>query len=386
MPLFADRIAENTISSGDGTITLDGAVVGFEAFRDNYGDGVKVSYVIRSATLGGGWEIGIGTLTFGSPDTLSRDTVLASSNGDSLVVFDGSLKNVLGTFPAAAGAHLATSGLGAARPFWLKAGGLWVDAAGHVLKSFDGATDLVMGGVESIAKLPGKISNESVTPDEKIDIAGGTWRAEDAARNIVLAAITIDIMASGDGGLLSGSLTADTPYAVLSGINTVSGLAVAGFAPSVALPATWSAFRYHGTVYTDATSDLLAFTQLYDRFIFDVPILDVPATASQGTTEILRTLSVALGRPCVALVMTQGEITAGGNLRVYITHPDQTDESAAANRTTLFARNDGGATFLTIRHEAETNASRQVRSRANVTLDNFTMRTIGWIDTLGRDQ
>jgi hypothetical protein len=46
------------------------------------------------------WEVGIGTVTSGSPDTLSRDTIISSSNSDAAVTFSSGTKNVFCTLPA----------------------------------------------------------------------------------------------------------------------------------------------------------------------------------------------------------------------------------------------------------------------------------------------
>jgi len=46
------------------------------------------------------WEVGIGTVTDAAPDTLSRDTIISSSNGDAAVNFSAGTKNVFCTLPA----------------------------------------------------------------------------------------------------------------------------------------------------------------------------------------------------------------------------------------------------------------------------------------------
>jgi hypothetical protein len=45
-------------------------------------------------------EVGIGTVTSGAPDTLSRDTIISSSNSDAAVNFSSGTKNVFCTLPA----------------------------------------------------------------------------------------------------------------------------------------------------------------------------------------------------------------------------------------------------------------------------------------------
>jgi hypothetical protein len=57
-------------------------------------------YAIELNAANGEWEVGIGTVTSGSPDTLSRDTIISSSNSDAAVTFSSGTKNVFCTLPA----------------------------------------------------------------------------------------------------------------------------------------------------------------------------------------------------------------------------------------------------------------------------------------------
>ena len=95
--VVADRVKETTTTTGTGTITLAGAATGFRSFSV-VGNGNTTYYTIAGQT-GGEWEVGIGTYT-SSGTTLSRDTVLASSNSGSLVVFSAGTKDVFVTYPA----------------------------------------------------------------------------------------------------------------------------------------------------------------------------------------------------------------------------------------------------------------------------------------------
>jgi hypothetical protein len=95
--VLADRVQETTTTTGTGTVTLAGAISGFRSFAA-VGNGNSTFYTIVDST-GSDWEIGIGTYTL-SGTTLSRDTVLSSSNAGSLVNFSAGTKNVFVTFPA----------------------------------------------------------------------------------------------------------------------------------------------------------------------------------------------------------------------------------------------------------------------------------------------
>ena len=93
--VLKDRVKETTTTTGTGTITLAGAVSGFQSFS-TIGNANTTYYAIIGDTE---WEIGIGTYT-SSGTTLSRDTVLASSNSGSLVSFSAGTKTVFCDYPA----------------------------------------------------------------------------------------------------------------------------------------------------------------------------------------------------------------------------------------------------------------------------------------------
>jgi hypothetical protein len=92
-----DRVKSSTTTTGTGTITLGAAAAGFQAFSV-IGDGNTTYYTIVD-TVNGTWEVGIGTYT-SSGTTLSRDTVLESSNSGSLVNFASGSKDVFVAYPA----------------------------------------------------------------------------------------------------------------------------------------------------------------------------------------------------------------------------------------------------------------------------------------------
>lgn len=99
MSLFADRIWETTTTSGTGTVTLAGAQWRYRTLVAGVGNGKAVLYSIIHRTLEQ-WEVGLGVVTDATADTLSRLTVLASSNSGSLVNFSAGLKDVIVGWPA----------------------------------------------------------------------------------------------------------------------------------------------------------------------------------------------------------------------------------------------------------------------------------------------
>jgi hypothetical protein len=90
-----DRVKETTTTTGTGTLTLAGAADGFQSFSV-IGDGNTTYYAITDGT---DWEVGLGTYT-SSGTTLSRDTILESSNSGSAVDWGAGDKEVFVTYPA----------------------------------------------------------------------------------------------------------------------------------------------------------------------------------------------------------------------------------------------------------------------------------------------
>jgi|DEB0MinimDraft_3_1074331.scaffolds.fasta_scaffold24162_2 hypothetical protein len=93
--VLKDRVKVTSTSTGTGTFTLGPAATGYDDFSV-IGDGNTTYYTIA---LAADWEVGIGTYT-ASGTTLSRDTVLSSSNSGSLVNFGSGTKEVFVTYPA----------------------------------------------------------------------------------------------------------------------------------------------------------------------------------------------------------------------------------------------------------------------------------------------
>ena len=105
--VLKDRVQETTTTTGTGTLTLGGAVTGYQSFSA-IGNANTTYYAIY-ANGGSEWEVGIGTYT-ASGTTLSRDTVLSSSNSGSLVNFSAGTKNVWCDYPAGKAVYTDASG------------------------------------------------------------------------------------------------------------------------------------------------------------------------------------------------------------------------------------------------------------------------------------
>ena len=83
MPILAYATQQTTNTTGTGTLTLNAVAAGRRSFQDAFGVSARVTrYVISGPTFR---EIGFGTYDGASPGTLTRSTVVYSTNSNALV-------------------------------------------------------------------------------------------------------------------------------------------------------------------------------------------------------------------------------------------------------------------------------------------------------------
>jgi hypothetical protein len=92
--VLSNRVQETTATTGTGTVTLAGAVSGFQSFAI-VGNGNTTYYTITSGT---DWEVGIGTYSTTGP-TLARTTILSSSAAGAAITLVGT-STVFSSYPA----------------------------------------------------------------------------------------------------------------------------------------------------------------------------------------------------------------------------------------------------------------------------------------------
>ena len=104
-----DRVKETSTTTGTGTLDLAGVVTGFVTFVAGIGNSNTTYYAIHEQGTAN-FEIGIGTVTDATPDTLARTTVLNNSLGTTAKInFSGTL-DVFCTMPASKSVYLDSTG------------------------------------------------------------------------------------------------------------------------------------------------------------------------------------------------------------------------------------------------------------------------------------
>jgi hypothetical protein len=106
--ILADRVRETSTTTGTGALSLAGAVVGYQTFSSAIGNTNTCYYAISNPGVAE-WEVGIGTYAT-SGNTLTRTTILKSSNSNAAVSFSAGTKDVFVTYPATKSVYLDASG------------------------------------------------------------------------------------------------------------------------------------------------------------------------------------------------------------------------------------------------------------------------------------
>ncbi len=107
--MLQDLVLETTTNPGTNTtVNLAGAVTGFVSWATAFTTGASIYYVLRDGTL---WETGSGTFTSGSPNTISRTTVLSNSAGNTSRLNFTGVTQVFCAVPASRAVYLNNSGL-----------------------------------------------------------------------------------------------------------------------------------------------------------------------------------------------------------------------------------------------------------------------------------
>jgi hypothetical protein len=295
--VLKDRVRETTTTTGTGSVTLDGAVTGFQAFSV-IGSGNSCYYCIADKS-GANWEVGIGTYN-SAGNTFVRNTVLSSSNSGALVSFGAGTKDVFVTQPSEKAVYLDTNnfvGIGTATPNYPLEVRTASDTYGiahsdgtHILSTYVGASGVSIGAETNdplILKTydteqmridtAGNVGIGTNSPTVKLDVAGGITGTTVTANTIInLPAVTnigttvgkLEMVDGGDGydylniwtdesgtqypvtfpaGLNSPSLTA--PVLTASGDGTNSG-EVRIYDPANSLSVTVTVPTTLSSVYT----------------------------------------------------------------------------------------------------------------------------------------
>ncbi len=210
-----DRVQETTTTTGTGTVTLAGAVSGFQSFFNaGLNNGDTTYYCITSGTA---WEVGLGTFSIG-PNAIARTTILASSALGAAITLAGT-SNVFCVYPASKAVYEDASGNIAGYPF----------TAGTINSTTIGASSASTGAFTTLSASSTVSGTGFSTYLASPPAIGGTTAS--TVRGTTITATTAF------SGPLNGTVGATTPstgaFTTLSASSTVSGT---GFSTYLASP------------------------------------------------------------------------------------------------------------------------------------------------------
>ena len=180
-----DRVQETTSTTGTGTITLGGAVSGYQSFAV-VGNGNTTFYCIVN---GSAWEVGIGTYSTTGP-TLARTTVLSNSSGTTSPITLSGASNVFVTYPSEKSVNLDASGnvsaLGTISSGTWQGSTVGVSYGGTGVTSSSGANSVVLRDASQNITFNNYVAGFAATTAA----AGTTTLTVASARNQVLVGST----------------------------------------------------------------------------------------------------------------------------------------------------------------------------------------------------
>jgi hypothetical protein len=304
---------------------------------------------VASATLIATTDITANAVSFAKISTGTPNAIIAySSTGELVEIISTSSDLVL------------TSNTTDVKPSWQAAGGAALPR-GHQFGIF--------------------ISNSTVDANHDIDFSQGIVRGSTDVSNISVTSSFIKAIDSsyaagtGNGGMSTGTVAANTWYhtfVVIDAAATVDG----GFdtslnATNLTVEASSTDFRRRGSVLTDGSANIIAFTQIENEFMWTAPVSDYSADPS--TSEIATTLTV----PPDANITASLVINMDGSGRTHVHHPDVTSDTSIG--TAYNEASGSGATIFQVR----TNTSKQVEHLSMTGVTGLTLLTLGWLDDRG---
>jgi hypothetical protein len=286
--VIKDRVKETTTTTGTGTVTLLGAVSGFEAFSA-IGNTNTTYYAIVHQSADE-WEVGIGTYTL-SGTTLARTTVLSSTNSDAAVDFAAGTKDVFVTYPADKAVYVSAS------PAFIdvSVGGA-LTGVSATFTNHVSANSLAVVGATSIG---GALSGVSATFSNHVSVNTlGVVGITSIGGSLVGTSATFGDHVSVSSFAATGHIAASTFAA--TGIVSVGG----------SLVGTSATFGDHVSVSSMAVTGNVTATNFYGG--------GANLTGVQATSAALAT-NVSGGYAVITSAQIRGDVSVGGVLFVNAT-------------------------------------------------------------------
>lgn len=248
---------------------------------------------------------------------------------------------------------------------------------------------------------PVTVANNATTPNTDLDFTAGNFAFSDGSGQAISTAITKRLQSSGSwsagagGNLLTTGARLNSStyhlYAIYNpttlAVDYMALLGVAGTAPdpTASLPSGYTKFKRIASILTDGSGNIRAFTQRGFSFELTTPVVNLDATASNGTT--LQSIQTPAGIAVKAGVTLGIDLASGstvGNYYVSLQNANQnyTPSAGGARSYSLNVGKSSGTLVSSGEFYKFTNTSSQIRvTQAGAgTLCNISLTTNGWED------
>lgn len=319
--ILKDRVKETTTVEGTGSVTLTGAVEGFQSFASVLGASDTTYYAISHRNADE-WEVGLGTYTTG---VLARTTVLESSNSGSAVSFTAGTKDVFITLPAekavALDANYDLSVGNIITTGYLRGPAVFtIDPAAHG----DDTGTLVIAGNLQVDGVTTTINSTTLNVDDlNLTLASGAATpaaANGAGITVEGASATITYDSASDRWVMNKDLSASVVGNVTGQVSDISNHSTTDLVEGTNL--YYTATRFDSAFASKTTADLTEGSNLYYT-----PARFDTAFSAKNTTDLTEgtNLYYTTGRFDTAFTAkSTTDLTEGTNL-YYTTARSNTD-------------------------------------------------------------
>lgn len=318
-------------------------------------------------------------------DTIVGASAVSSANGRLFLICDGVSKFY--------GYRLPSTGTLAGQSVALDSAGKLPAVDGSQLTNLPIPTPLwPLGAINGLT-----LSRASATT---FGIATGIARNEDGGTgfNMTLAsAFTKSLSAwavgSGNGGLDTGAVAATTSYHVHlirkdsdGSIDVLYSLSFA--APT--MPGGYTARRRIGSILTNGSSQIIAFSQVGDEFLLDAAVVDAN-DVNPGTGVVTKAVSVPTGGKFILIAdggFFGGTTTFAGcafsSLDVSAQAPQNSNTASLTGFNSIGGQVVSTWNFTSLRIRTNTSAQIRYQLSASGAADRVGIVTRGWIDSRGK--
>ena len=279
--VLKDRVKETATANTTVSFTLGGAIAGFQSF--SVVGNTNTTYYAATDT-NGNWEAGLGTYSTTGP-TLTRTTILSSSNSDSAVTFSGTV-NVFLTYPSSRSIYLngTSAGINVSQAAFTANGIPYASstsalATGSAL-TFDGTNFSTTGTATA----------KSFTPTSSTAPTYGIYRPTSETIGINVGSSAP--VKAGAYGLASGSVTTPAARMHIDSVGNLNGYS----------PTTTNAFGFYNAGGAFVSDSLYAVTQINVNSL-KISSLQIDDGTDPDTIQLATTLYIE-GAPTGASLTT----------------------------------------------------------------------------------